>query len=418
MAQLFTNNAASHLAATLINSATGLAVTAGDGALFPSPSSPDYFYATVEEGTTREIVKVTGRSTDRLTPITRAADGSSTPASFSTAATVQLRVTKAAMQQFVQQGASVLTPYIAGDTLYASANDTLAKLAIGVRGAILRITSSTLPGWLAVGSKGSFLTSDGTDPSWTTVPGLLWGLTLTNDGSDATNDLDIAVGSAADATNADTLTLASALVKQTDVAWAVGTNAGGLDTGAVGNSTYHVWLIKRTDTGVVDALFSLSATAPTMPASYTLKRRIGSIVRAGGAIKLFVQDGDKFVWKVPVTDVTAANPGTSAVTRTLTVPTGIRVEAIVNVAGAGTGSAGGPGAIFVSDLSITDTGASINVFSIVGTDAAASASYTGATVRCFTNTSAQVRSRLGSSDATTTLYMNTEGWIDRRGRDA
>jgi hypothetical protein len=58
----------------------------------------------------------------------------------------------------------------------------------------------------------------------------------------------------------------------------LGTAAGALDTGAIANSTwYHVWLIERVDTGVVDVLFSLSATAPTMPANYTRKRRIGSM---------------------------------------------------------------------------------------------------------------------------------------------
>ena len=103
------------------------------------------------------------------------------------------------------------------------------------------------------------------------VYGQITGLTLSN-GTDATNDIDITVGAAVsdDAVLANRVDMSStaALGKQLDVGWAVGgtpgTPAGGLDTGVVGNGTYHIFLIKRPDTGVVDALFSLSATAPTM----------------------------------------------------------------------------------------------------------------------------------------------------------
>ena len=57
-----------------------------------------------------------------------------------------------------------------------------------------------------------------------------------------------------------------------------------MDTGSVANNTwYHVHLIKRPVTGVVDVLFSLSATAPTLPTSYTIFRRIGSMRTDGSA---------------------------------------------------------------------------------------------------------------------------------------
>jgi hypothetical protein len=112
--------------------------------------------------------------------------------------------------------------------------------------------------------------------------GFVYGLTLTTNGSDATNDIDIAVGASRSDDDTANIIQASALTKQADVAWAVGTNAGMLDTGAVGNSRYAIWSIKRPDTGVVDVLSSLSFTAPTMPANYTLKTLIGEFTRAGG----------------------------------------------------------------------------------------------------------------------------------------
>lgn len=112
------------------------------------------------------------------------------------------------------------------------------------------------------------------------IQGYASGLALTT-AADAANDVTIAAGAAASDTSPYYLMqLASALTKQIDASWAVGNNAGGLDTGAVGNNTYYKWLIQRSDTGVVDALFSLSSTAPTMPTNYDRKRLIGFVGRA------------------------------------------------------------------------------------------------------------------------------------------
>lgn len=246
--------------------------------------------------------------------------------------------------------------------------------------------------------------------------GFLHGLTLSNNVTDATNDIDIATGKCRDSADGANMVLGSALTKRLDATWAVGTNQGGLDTGAIANGTYHIWLIKRPDTGVVDALFSLSASAPTMPTNYTLKRRIGSIVRTGAAIKGFVQDGDKFMWKVPVNDLNVTNPGTAAATRTLTLPTGIRIEALIIVQGVGNTSET-PGAIYISDLSVTDSvptfSGGIANFQVFSSGAQMAL---GGPVNVMTNTSAQVRSRVEASAASTVLRINTNGWIDTRSR--
>src|SRR5438045_2280633 len=107
------------------------------------------------------------------------------------------------------------------------------------------------------------------------LAGVLYGCTLSAAGATAT--FGIAAGTASG------MVLASAYTKTT-AAWAVGTALGALDTGAIANNTwYHAFLIERTDTGVVDVLISLSPTAPTMPASYTIKRRIGSMKTDGSA---------------------------------------------------------------------------------------------------------------------------------------
>ena len=243
--------------------------------------------------------------------------------------------------------------------------------------------------------------------------GHLFGLTLSN-GTDATNDINIAAGKCRNDVNTDDMSLASVLTKQLDATWAVGTNQGGLDTGSIANTTYHIWLIKRSDTGVVDALFSASATAPSMPANYDQKRRIGSIVRSSGAIIAFVQDGDNFMWVTPILDVTATNPGTAAVTRTLTLPTGIRVQAKTVATGSGSLATDEPGGIYLSDLSLADVAASVSNHNLYSYNGAGT--YTGGSISVMTNTSAQIRSRVEISTAATTLRIQTHGWIDTRGR--
>jgi hypothetical protein len=116
------------------------------------------------------------------------------------------------------------------------------------------------------------------------LQGYYTGLAVTTNAGDATNDVDIAVGSAAaDASPYYLMQLTSALTKRADALWAVGNNQGALDTGVIGNSTYYVHEIQRPDTGVTDALISLSLTAPTMPANYTRKRAIATFTRTAGA---------------------------------------------------------------------------------------------------------------------------------------
>jgi hypothetical protein len=246
-------------------------------------------------------------------------------------------------------------------------------------------------------------------------PGHLVGVGLAMNITDPANDIDIAAGSARDSTDADNLVLGSALTKRLDAAWAVGTNQGAVDVGSGGNGWWHAWLIKRSDTGVVDVLFSPSATAPTMPANYDRKRRIGTIVRTGGAALGFVQDGDRFRWKSVIGDIAATNPGTSAVTRTLSVPPGIRMLAELSVGFSTTGNpANNPGAIYISDLSQDDQAAGqLNAVSMMSYNAESAAM---APLSVMSNTSAQVRSRLQISAAGTVLYINTHGWTDTRGR--
>lgn len=269
---------------------------------------------------------------------------------------------------------------------------------------------------LAVGAgEGISVSADAVAVDTTLLRGYLVGLGLSNNGSDATNDIDLAVGAAIDDTYAKFIKLASALTKRLDAAWAVGTNQGGLDTGSIANTTYHVWLIKRSDTGVVDVLFSTSASSPTMPASYDYKRRIGSIMRESGAIVAFVQSGDHFWRQVPSLDVDTTNPGTSAVTATLKTPVGIASIAIVAAASTNAGLSNVTG--LITSLSQTDSVPSTSLFNFGTDDTSGSGYHSPSNIHVLTNTSSQIRYRMTSSGASTVIRIITQGWIDRRGRD-
>jgi len=247
------------------------------------------------------------------------------------------------------------------------------------------------------------------------MPGTLWGNVISNNVADATNDIDVTAGFAADSTNVVLMHLATALTKRLDATWAVGNNQGMRDTGSISDATWHIFIIMRPDTGVVDVLASLSATAPTMPTNYTYFRRIGSIVRSSGAIVAFFQEGDRFVLAVPVADINANNPGTSAVTATLSVPTGIKIMAEVafgHVNGASSTSVYG----LLTSLDQADTTPSETLSNSATYTPTSGSGIQKNTVYVRTNTSAQARYRLSSSASGIKALLTTFGWIDTRGR--
>lgn len=243
-------------------------------------------------------------------------------------------------------------------------------------------------------------------------PNYISGLVLSAAGATAT--FGIAVGAATDSANAAIMRLGSAYTK-TASSWAVGTGNGSLDTGSVANSTwYHVWLIQRSDTKVVDVLTSTSATSPTMPSNYDRKRRIGAMKTDGSAqwVK-FVQIGDNFLWDAPVGDISATNLSTTPTLYTLaSVPTGIIVDAIIN-ADFRHATLSNSGLIYSPSVgaqaSRTPEG---NVSAVIQTNnSIASASINGP---LFTNTSAQVYAV--ATAASTTIKAATKGWRDPRGQ--
>lgn len=254
-------------------------------------------------------------------------------------------------------------------------------------------------------------------PILTPLPrGYLSGLTVTNDSGDPTNDLGIAAGAARDSTNAFNLVLPSAIVKRLDGSWAVGTNQGMLDgTESVAGTPdidtwYFIYLIGRSDTGVIDVLASENSTAPTMPTNYDYKALIWAVFNDGsGNVRAFTHLGDDCLWTTAV----AASSATASTTEafvTFAVPTGIKVKAHVT-ASMDNASAGGCGS-FISSPDMANQAAT-GPLSQLRTRATASQSVG---LEMWTDTSGRLRHRESATSASVTLDYSTIGWTFPRPR--
>lgn len=241
------------------------------------------------------------------------------------------------------------------------------------------------------------------------IQGYIFGLTLSTAGS--SNGFGIAAGQAANSTAIDLMVLASAYTKTTG-AWAVGSGNGALDTSSIAaNTWYHVYLIKRPDTGVVDVLISTSVSAPVLPTNYTEFRRIGSMrTEASSQWLKFSQLGDDFIWNTAFVDrATSVVGSTAAQTLALSVPPGIQFDANISVLTAAGTDTEGRGLVTSLDKADESTSAALNV-GFSGPNGTTSIS--GLSVR--TNVSGQIRYRVAST--LSSIQIITFGWRDPRGR--
>jgi hypothetical protein len=255
--------------------------------------------------------------------------------------------------------------------------------------------------------------------------GYIDGLILSN-GTDTTNDIDIAAGKCRDSTDAVDIVIATALGKQLDANWAAGGTTGtpaGMRNSAAGitDTTYHLYAVRTAASSAGDIYAHTSTTVATVITAlqaesggtdYIYARRIGSITRST-SIRPFVQDGDEFLLKTPLNSYSSSNPGTSAVTFTVVgVPTGAKMGALLGgyVRFATTGN--GIYRVFSPD----ETDAAVDSTNMTGREATDDYCPLMLTIR--TNTSAQAKFRLSVSAASDAVQINCRGWIDARGKDA
>jgi hypothetical protein len=156
------------------------------------------------------------------------------------------------------------------------------------------------------------------------------GLTLSPNSTIPDLQLDIAPGRAIVAVGSNRYVAinSSTMTKRLDAAWSIGSGSGGLFSGrGAGNTTYHVFIIRRATDGAIDFGFDASASAANAPSGWNA-RMIGSIRTLANAwIRGFFQAGDRFQWTTEgVIDLATGTTSTSTTNlQALTVPTGIRV---------------------------------------------------------------------------------------------
>jgi len=296
------------------------------------------------------------------------------------------------------------------------------------RGAVLYRGAS---GWTALGAgaAGQVLTSGGAgaDPSWQDTsagvdalipPEFVAGLTLSNNGTDANNDIDIAPGRARG--SGATVEISSTITKRLDANWSEGDGEGGLDTGSkAANATYHVFVIRKDDDGTGDVLLSTSATSPTVPVGWTRVQRLGAIMTDGsGNIRPFVQDGNEFRYNVSGGNGVSAY-GSVAGNRAYSllscpVPTGVRLKLILSMALASVSTPNpqdGGEAIF-GDGANADVRERIHRWGIDAGDGHGSTLWTIDPVSVRTNTSGQIYFGIQSAHGSYGSQLWVRGWID------
>lgn len=232
-------------------------------------------------------------------------------------------------------------------------------------------------------------------------PTSLQGLTLSTAG--ASSSFGVAEGAACDSTGAKWYGLPAAFTKTTG-AWAVGSGFGALDTGSIANSTwYHVYLITKADLSVTDVLISTSATSPTMPSGYTLKRRIGSLLTDGSAHwTAFTQLENVFVWAQPTIDANNVATSTAPSNVPISTPLGVSVDATLIAV------LSNPAGTATYKISVYPVGGTVgglgNIYNSV------TSGFAAAQVEVTTNTSSQVTVVANAAGAT--YYVGVVSWRD------
>jgi hypothetical protein len=159
----------------------------------------------------------------------------------------------------------------------------------------------------------------------TILPRFIAGLELSNDSTGPTY-IGIEAGSACSDDYATMMAMTVAgFKKDCSATWVVGSGNGALDSAPLAASKwYHVFLILRPDTGIIDVYISQSLT-PTLPPNYTKKRRIGSVLTDSlSHIVAFTQTGGHVAWKPPLLNYNGVSLGVGPAMLLISVPPGVK----------------------------------------------------------------------------------------------
>jgi hypothetical protein len=243
------------------------------------------------------------------------------------------------------------------------------------------------------------------------------GFILSN-GTDAVNDIDISAGEATDSTNTANISNPNTLVKQIDAPWTVGSAAGGFPSGLTltNDTQYHMFEIKRSDTGVIDAGFDTSLTAANLLAdatNYDLYRRVGTIFYGTATIIAFQQYGDRILWDLSIQEL-SGSASTSGATLTIQTPIGVECIALMSMGGTATAVAGAMYGL-LSPLNITNSAANSSRFNAAGGGFGSTNEAHASNMDILTDTASGIRQRV-STNTNMSWKIHCHGYIDKRGK--
>ena len=120
-------------------------------------------------------------------------------------------------------------------------------------------------------------------------------ITISNNATDANNDIDFSAGNGVLDDGSGQVLLSSTLVKRLDASWVAGTNQGGLFSGTKAiNTWYYLFAIVNTTTGATDAGFDSSVSGANVPSGWKISKILHAIRTDGSGNILngtFLKDG-------------------------------------------------------------------------------------------------------------------------------
>jgi len=181
--------------------------------------------------------------------------------------------------------------------------------------------------------------------------------------------------------------------------------------GRVSIHTLHLEIIKRPDTGIVDARWTPDLSAGlNLPANYTVYRRIASIpLDKNGNLPGIIQKGKKFMYiALPALDIDTSSLGTTPTTFGLShVPIGLKIFALLNT---NIYNASGASVVRIYDPDISDQGANNAATPLAENGNSGSGLQTYNQVSTFTSVLAQIRAV--AAIASSVFRVAIRGWED------
>ena len=238
-------------------------------------------------------------------------------------------------------------------------------------------------------------------------------ITISNNATDANNDIDFSAGNFQFSDGSGQATYAGG-TGQLDVLF--GTGNGMLATGSKAiNSTYHLYMVSNLTTGVSKplAILGVAGTAPdptsVLPSGFTKFEDRGSILTDGsGNIRPFTQDKKYFTLTTPVLSQSLTLTANTRGSYAITTPLGKRTNA--NILGTNVKNSSGNSQTWISDLNTTD----IDPVLISGFETIkGNMTYVSDNeIWRKTNLTSQIGIRTNNSTSSTEIKIVTMGWED------